>query len=131
MVLHSSLDAWSIRPTGTVADVSPWKPSTYTVTSRLMMSPSSSTRLLGMPWHTQSFTDVHSDLGKPERSRVRVGGWRRPLERARVRGAAWAAGTFVVERGGVGVAADDVLVHRTIDLIGRDTGLQEHRAVHE
>lgn len=42
-----------------------------------------------------------------------------------------AAGTFVVERGGVGVAADDVLVHRTIDLIGRDTGLQEHRAVHE
>ena len=37
----------------------------YTVTSMLMMSPSSKRLLSGMPWHMHSFTDVQTLLGKP------------------------------------------------------------------
>ena len=33
--------------------------------STFTMSPSSTTRLSGMPWQTTSLTLVHSDLGKP------------------------------------------------------------------
>mmetsp|Transcript_7284 Transcript_7284/g.21459 ORF Transcript_7284/g.21459 Transcript_7284/m.21459 type:complete len:242 (-) Transcript_7284:114-839(-) len=44
-------------------EVSPWCPSRYTVTSMFMMSPSCSGLESGIPWHTTSFTDVHTDLG--------------------------------------------------------------------
>ena len=55
----------STSPTINVADVSPWTPSRYTVTSMLMMSPEASRRESGIPWQITSFTDVHTDLGKP------------------------------------------------------------------
>jgi len=39
-------------PTNTVALVSPWKPSRYSVTSMFTRSPSCRGRRLGRPWHT-------------------------------------------------------------------------------
>lgn len=36
-----------------------------TVTSTLIMSPSSRGRSSGIPWHATLFTDVHTDFGKP------------------------------------------------------------------
>mgnify|MGYP001807215517 CR=1 FL=1 len=39
----------------------------------LRMSPSSSARSSGMPWHTHSFTDVHTDLGNLPVGGGRVG----------------------------------------------------------
>jgi hypothetical protein len=48
-----------------VALVSPWTPPMNAVMSMLTMSPSSITRLSGMPWQITSFALVHSDFGKP------------------------------------------------------------------
>mmetsp|Transcript_26630 Transcript_26630/g.85724 ORF Transcript_26630/g.85724 Transcript_26630/m.85724 type:complete len:230 (-) Transcript_26630:30-719(-) len=53
-------------PTTNIADVSPWYPCRLkSVTSTLMMSPSTRGRLSGMPWTTTSLTEVQQDLGKP------------------------------------------------------------------
>ena len=52
-------------PTQIVRLVSPWYPFKNTVTSTLMMSPSISSVVSGMPWQMHSFREVHTDLGKP------------------------------------------------------------------
>jgi hypothetical protein len=49
-----------------VALVSPWKPSSSVVMSRLMMSPGLRiSRALGMPWQTTSLRLVQTAAGKP------------------------------------------------------------------
>ena len=58
-------EAASTCPTKNVALVSPWTPSRKSVTSMLTMSPSRSARSSGIPWQMTSFTDVHTDFGKP------------------------------------------------------------------
>ena len=52
-------------PTRIVLEVSPWYPFKKTVTSTLMMSPSLSSVVSGIPWQMHSFSDVHTLLGKP------------------------------------------------------------------
>src|SRR3954453_21403257 len=52
-------------PTQKVASVSPCTPPMYAVTSTLMMSPSSSTVVSGMPWQITSLSEVQHDFGKP------------------------------------------------------------------
>ena len=58
------VDTSSTSPTRNVQLVSLCTPSRKIVTSMLMMSPSRSWRLSGMPWQMTSLTDVHTDLGE-------------------------------------------------------------------
>ena len=51
-------------PQKNVREQSPWCPSRKTVTSMLMMSPSTSARLSGIPWQMHSLTEVQTLLGK-------------------------------------------------------------------
>ena len=52
-------------PTKNIRLESPWNSSLMTVTSTFTMSPTLSTRSLGIPWQTTWFTDVQIDFGKP------------------------------------------------------------------
>jgi hypothetical protein len=60
-----SLDSSSTSPARNVALVSPCTPPMNAVMSMLTMSPSATTVSSGMPWQITSFSEVHSDLGKP------------------------------------------------------------------
>ena len=50
-------------PTTYMRLLSPCQPSLMTVTSMFRMSPSRSGRSSGMPWHTTSLGEVHSEAG--------------------------------------------------------------------
>ena len=52
-------------PTRNMRLVSPYQPSSMTVMSIFMMSPSRSRRGPGMPWQTTWLIDVQIDFGKP------------------------------------------------------------------
>lgn len=121
--------------------------SRYTVTSMLTMSPSSSGRESGMPWHTHSFTEVQTLFGnlpvfQLANNHSNPGGCKSCAEacvamllpstpftqqKAQVLTAhlRHGLGLTISERRWVSAVVDDHFVHRPVDLICRHPWLQQ------
>lgn len=109
----------------------------YTVTSMLTMSPSCSGRESGMPWHTHSFTDVHTLFGKrPARECTPSAHAKDPIRKRCRNGVATVPDETeqrsrhsimltISERRGVCAIVNNHLVHRAINLVCRHPRLQQ------